>query len=239
MIHCIIVDDEPLALDLLEDYIHQVHDLKLVARCQNAASAHKALEKYDVQLMFLDINMPETDGIAFLQSLKMKNRPLVVFTTAHSQHALESYELDVTDYLLKPFSFERFLKAIHKVNIRLHPSTNGTAVLNHSAQKHIFIKSEYKTYRIDLPDIIYVEGLKDYSKIYTTSGNVLTLKSLKAIEGLLPKNEFIRVHRSYIIAIHKIKVVSKSQITTVNDINIPISESFRDNFNAMMNAAHI
>ncbi len=239
MIPCIIVDDEPLALDLLEDYIHQVPDLKLVARCHNAASAHKALEKQDVQLMFLDINMPETDGIAFLQSLKMKNRPLVVFTTAHSQHALESYELDATDYLLKPFSFERFLRTVHKVNMRLQPATNGVAALNYSTQKHIFIKSEYKTYRIDLPDIIYVEGLKDYSKIYTTSGNVLTLKSLKAIESLLPKHEFIRVHRSYIIAIHKIKVVSKSQITTVNDVNIPISESFRDNFNAMMNAAHI
>ncbi len=239
MIHCIIVDDEPLALDLLEDYINQVQDLKLIARCNSAAAAHKALEKNDVHLMFLDINMPETNGIKFLQSLKMKNRPLVVFTTGHSKHALESYEWDVTDYLLKPFSFDRFLKTVHKANNRLQPSLLNHTAVNNTVQKHIFVKSEYKTYKIDLPDIIYVEGLKDYSKIYTTSGNVLTLKSLKAIESLLPKNDFIRVHRSYIIAIHKIKVVSKSQITTMNDVNIPISESFRENFNAMMNASHI
>ncbi len=238
MIKCIIVDDEPLALDLLEDYINQVHELELVAKCNSAAMAQQALDENDIQLMFLDIQMPDVSGIRFLQSLKMKNRPLVVFTTAYNQYAIEGFELDVADYLMKPFSFERFLKTIHKIENRLQTSTQ-TEVFSAQNQKHIFVKAEYKTYKIDLQDIIFVEGLKDYSKIYTTTGNVMTLKSLKAVESMLPKHEFIRVHRSYIVSINKIKVVSKSQITTTNDFNIPISEGFRENFNAMINANHI
>ena len=238
MITCIIVDDEPLALDLLEDYLHQVPEILLVARCNSAAAAQEAIEKHDVQLMFLDIHMPEVSGIRFLQSLKMKNRPLVVLTTAYNQYAIEGFELDVADYLMKPFSFERFLKTIHKIVSRLgsvvHIESNSNMPV-----KYIFVKSEYKTYKIDLHNIIYIEGLKDYSKIYTTSGNVMTLKSLKAIESMLPKNEFMRVHRSYIIAINKIKVISKSQITTITDIDIPVSEGFREDFNAMINANHI
>ncbi len=237
MIKCIIVDDEPLALDLLEDYLHQVSEIQLVARCNQAAAAQDALEKNEVQLMFLDIHMPDVNGIRFLQSLKMQKRPLVVLTTAYNEYAMEGYELDVADYLMKPFSFERFLKTIHKVSSRLA----ATSVLSESnaMQRSIFVKAEYKTYRIDLHDIIYVEGLKDYSKIYTTSGSVMTLKSLKAIESMLPKNEFMRVHRSYIIAINKIKMVSKSQITALNGAEIPISEGFREEFNAMINANHI
>lgn len=238
MIKCIIVDDEPLALDILEDYLHQVPDIQLVAKCNSAAAAQEELNKGDIHLMFLDIHMPHVNGVHFLQSLKMKNRPVVVFTTAYNQYAIEGFELDVTDYLMKPFSFERFLKTIHKVMSRLQPMVQNETI-SHSNAKCIFIKAEYKTYKIDLQDIIYVEGLKDYSKIYTITGSMMTLKSLKAIESILPKQEFIRVHRSYIIAIDKIKFVSKSQINTINNFSIPISEGFRENFNAMINTNHI
>lgn len=237
MITCIIVDDEPLALDLLEDYIGQIGELQLVARCNSAAAAQQALHEHDVQIMFLDIHMPDVSGIRFLHSLPMTKRPLVIFTTAFNQYAIESYELDVADYLMKPFSFERFLKAVHKVVSRL--SVAVVPVNDNQPAKYIFVKAEYKTYKIDLDSIIYIEGLKDYSKIYTMSGSTMTLKSLKSIETMLPKHEFMRVHRSYIISINKIRMVSKNQITTVANQDIPISEGFRDEFNSLIHANHI
>ena len=238
MTKCIIIDDEPLALDLLEDFIGQIHELQLVARCNSAAAAQQVLNEHDIQVMFLDIHMPDIDGIRFLQSLPMTKRPLVILTTAFNQYAIESYELDVADYLMKPFSFERFLKAVHKVISRLS-APSVYAANDATPAKYIFVKAEYKTYKINLDDIIYIEGLKDYSKIYTVSGNTMTLKSLKSIETMLPKQEFMRVHRSYIIAINKIRVVSKNQITTIANQDIPVSEGFRDEFNSLIHTNHI
>lgn len=232
MINTITVDDEPLALELLQDFIAQTPALNLVAKCNSAAEAALALEANEVQLMFLDIQMPDINGISFLKSLKMQNRPLVVFTTAYNQYALQGFELDVLDYLMKPISFDRFLKTVNKVQNHLAPAVK--AAEPSIKQDFIFIKSDYKTFKVNLEDIIYIEGLKDYSKIYTTNGNILTLKSLKAIEKMLASRSFVRVHRSYIIALSKIKMISRNQVTIGNDISIPLSEGFKDELNAII-----
>ncbi len=237
MIKCLIVDDEPLALELLEDFIKQMPMLTLVASCSSAAQASEVLSGQQIDLMFLDIQMPGMNGITFLKSLKLYHRPMVVFTTAYHEYALEGFDLNVLDYLMKPIAFERFLKTVHKAVSQMQTSA-GIALVQ-PRKDFLFIKSEYKTFKVNVDDIIYIEGLKDYAKVYTNTGNILTLKSLKAIEKMLPADEFIRVHRSYIIAIKKIKMISRNQIVLSNDVNIPLSEGYKDELNNIINSYQV
>lgn len=230
MIRCIAVDDEPLALEIIEDYAKKSAALQLVQKFNRAADALKFLQEEErVDLIFLDIKMPDIDGIQLVKSLK--NPPLIIFTSAYEQYALDGYNLDVIDYLLKPISFERFLKSVTKVQEYLSkektPSsaTTGDGKLN----DYIFIKTEYKIIKINLEDILFIEALKDYTKIYTQNQPVLTLRSLKSFENKLPQEKFIRVHRSYLVSLDKINSVERNTVMIANQ-PIPISEGYRDRF---------
>lgn len=218
MMNCLALDDEPLALEIIEDFARKAPFPMHVKTFENAALALRYLQEEPVDLLFLDIKMPDITGIQFLKSLK--HPPMVIFTTAYEEFAIDGFELDVVDYLLKPIPFERFLKAVVKAQEHL-PVTQQN--------DYIFVKTEYKIIKINLEDILYIEALKDYIKIYTHNQPVLTLKSLKAFESRLPKDKFIRVHRSYLVAMNKINSVERNTVMIANQ-PIPISEGYRDKF---------
>ena len=222
---CIAVDDEPLALDLLEDNIRKVPFLTLVKRCKNAFEAHEAVMKENIHLLFLDIQMPGISGVQFLQSIT--NPPLVIFITAYEEFALQGFNLDVVDYLLKPVSFERFLKASNKAH-ELFTLKNGVA--SSSSSEYLFVNSEYNLVKINIRDIIYIEGLKDYIKIFIANATrpVITRLSMKSIEEKLPSDKFVRVHKSFIVSLDKIISIRKGKIS-INNIHVPISEHYKEN----------
>ena len=231
MIRCIAIDDENLALELIEDDIRKVPFLELVKTCRSGFEAMEVLQNEKIDLLFLDVQMPDISGIQFLKSLA--NKPLVIFTTAYEKYALEGFELDVIDYLLKPYSFERFLKAVNKA--REYFSITGKVQslepeeAAQSASNYFFVKSDYKLVKIEIGEILYIESLKDYIKIYTGDKPVLTLSSMKAIEERLPSSDFIRVHRGFIVNIGKIQYIQRNFITVENK-EIPIGENYREAF---------
>ena len=224
---CIAVDDESLALDLLEDNIRKVPFLTLVKRCKNAFEAHEVVMKEKIDLMFLDIQMPGISGVQFLQSIS--NPPLVIFITAYEQFALQGFNLDVVDYLLKPTSFDRFLKAANKAHEFF---TLKNAAPSNTLSEYLFVNSEYNLVKINIRDIIYIEGLKDYIKIFIANATrpIITRLSMKSIEEKLPPDKFVRVHKSFIIAIEKIISIRKGKIS-INNVHVPISEHYKENLN--------
>ena len=226
MIKCIAVDDETLALDLLEDNISKVPFLKLVKRCKNAFEAIEILQKEKIDLIFLDIQMPGITGIQFLQSLT--SNPMIIFITAYDKYALEGFNLSVLDYLVKPVPFDRFLKACNKA-LEQYNLRNTSVVSEESNNDYIFVNSEYNLIKIVIKDITYVEGLKDYIKIYssTSAKPVITRLSMKALEEKLPVGKFIRVHKSYIVSIDKINSIRRNRIK-IGESEVPISEHYRD-----------
>ena len=229
---CLIVDDEPLAVDLIEDFISKVPFLTLVNKCRNAFECIECLNNEAVDLIFLDIQMPNLTGIQLLKGLDKK--PMVIFTTAYSEHAAESYNLDAVDYLLKPFTFERFLKSVNKAYSRLSEKQDNSQPETQEVSKnvnsdYIFVKSDYKTIKVETKDILYIEGLKDYVKIYAGGKPILSLLSLKSLEEKLPEKIFIRVHRSYIVSLPKIESIQKSRIV-IGDKYIPIGENYKEGF---------
>jgi two-component system, LytTR family, response regulator len=233
---CIAVDDEPLALDIIEDYVAKVPFLELVKRSENAIEALQLVQAGGIDLVFLDIQMPDITGIQFLKIAG--NKANYILTTAYSQYALESYDLNVCDYLLKPIAFDRFYKAVEKVHQQLQkteptamPALPETAPLAAVApvQDFIFVKTEHKIQKIQLDDILYIEGLKDYISIFTKTERIITLQNMKKMEETLPKAEFIRVHKSYIIALNKIENIERSRIA-INGKTIPIGDTYRDEF---------
>lgn len=236
MIRCLAVDDEMLALDLLEDNIKKIPFLELVQTCRTAMEAMEALRNGAVDLLFLDIQMPDISGIQLLRSLHHK--PMVIFTTAYSKYATEGFDLDVIDYLLKPYSFERFLKAVNKANqymsLRDHASNHSSPAETAAPPAFLFVKADYKLYKINLKDILYVEGLKDYIKIYAGEKPVVTQMSMKTIEEKLPARDFIRVHRSFIVAFNKIDFVQKHMLT-LGKKEIPVSEHYREQLFKIIN----
>jgi DNA-binding LytR/AlgR family response regulator len=229
-ITCLIVEDEPLARNLLTEYVKKVPYLNLVKACSGALEAMEALRTNPVDLMFLDVQMPELTGIAFLKSLQKK--PLVVLTTAYSEYALEGYELDITDYLLKPITFERFLKAVDKASQRLSnpaPVTAEKPTPDPPTSTFIFVKDGTKLVKINWNDILYVEGLKDYVTIHTRSQKVISLQRLKVLEEQLPAEKFIRVHNSFIIALDAIDSVHKDKIQ-IGAALIPVGDTYKKTF---------
>lgn len=229
MIRCLAVDDETLALDLLEDNISKVPFLQLVKRCKNAFEAIEVLQKEKIDLIFLDIQMPGITGIQFLQSLT--SNPMIIFITAYNKYALDGFELNVLDYLVKPVPFERFLKAANKA-LELYNLRNKTVEPSNTEQKEdfIFVNSEYNLIKVKLADITHVEGLKDYIKIHTSTSTkpVITRLSLKSIEEKLPASKYIRVHKSYIVSLDKITSIRKNRIK-LGETEVPISEFYREN----------
>ncbi len=226
---CIIVDDEPLAHELLSDYVSKLDALELVGNYTNPIEAFASIERDKIELIFLDIQMPELTGIQFLKLLG--NKAKVILTTAYSEYALESYDLNVVDYLLKPFSFDRFKRAVEKV---MHSTTSAYEIkLDQNTLEHIFVRTEHKIVRICIADILYVEGLKDYISIYTKDERVLTLMSLAKIQELLPVLNFVRVHKSYIVAMDKIGSIEKNRIY-IESNGIPIGDTYKDEFYARL-----
>lgn len=226
MMKCIAIDDEPLALKLLEDNIRNVPFLELVASCRNAFDAMKALEENKIDLIFIDIQMPGLTGLQFIGSLK--NKPLVIFITAYKQHALESYDLAVVDYLVKPVALERFIKACNRAK-ELYELKTGRNQTASAPDDYFFLNADYSQVKIMFDDITWMEGVRDYVKIHFKNSNkpLLFRSSLKAMEPELPAAKFIRIHKSYLVAIESITAVRKTSVF-IKDLELPIGETYRD-----------
>lgn len=246
MLKCIAVDDEPLALDIIEDYIAKVPFLELVKRTENAIEALQLVQAGGIDLVFLDIQMPDLTGIQFLKIANGKAS--YILTTAYSQYALESYDLNVSDYLLKPIAFDRFYKAVEKVHNQLQKEESANAepavvqqiipAVQAPIQDFIFVKTEHKIQKIQLDDILYIEGLKDYISIFTKTERVITLQNMKRMEETLPKGEFIRVHKSYIVSLDKVESIERSRISIASKI-IPIGDTYRDEFFKLIDGKNV
>jgi DNA-binding LytR/AlgR family response regulator len=231
MLNCIAVDDETLALDLIEDNIQKVPFLNLVKRCKNPFEAIEILQKKDIDLIFLDIQMPGITGVQFLQSLT--NSPMVIFVTAYQQYALEGFNLNVIDYLLKPIDFERFLKAVNKAS-ELHNLKHKNLEnegFTESKNNTIFVNADYSLVKIKTDEITFVEGLKDYVKIHlnTTNKPIVTRMTMKSVEEKLSSTEFFRVHKSFIVSLDKIESIRNLKIK-IGNAQIPVSESYSEEF---------
>lgn len=222
---CLIVDDEKLARTLLEEYISKFPQLEITAQCKNPMEAIEVLQEAPVDLMFLDIQMPELTGIEFLKTLQHK--PVVIFTTAYSEYALEGYQLDVIDYLLKPFSFERFSKAVNKAIEYIKLMDARKDGVKKPEEEFIPVHADYKTYKVMLDDIEYIEGLKEYVSYFTKEKRIIALESLKRLEQILPPDRFLRIHRSYIVPMRKIKAVEGNQVD-IGGKKLPIGRSYKD-----------
>lgn len=224
VIRCLVADDELMAHQILEQYILQTPGLLLVAKCRNALEAFAKLEQHTIDLIFLDIEMPLVNGITLLKTLS--NPPKVIFTTAYANYALEGYDLNVTDYLLKPFSYERFVKAVEKVKQLLQPaapSAEGTG-----ENDYLLVKEKEGLMKIAHADIYYVEASRDYMKIFTAQGHHLVHLTMKKLEELLPTSQFIRTHKSFIVALRQIKSLKPDNIVLANKVNIPVSANYSE-----------
>jgi len=230
-LRCIAIDDEPLALEIISDYISKVPFLELIKTFDNAIDSIDYLKTTTIELMFLDIQMESLTGIQLLKALK--TRPEVILTTAHDSYALEGYELDVADYLMKPISFERFVKAVDKVYNKLMPNPQqrkyGQITIANPVDNYFFVKTENRLQKVFLKDILYVEGQGDYLRIITPDIKIMTLQNFKTLLSILPKGNFLRVHKSYLVALNKIDSVSKNRIK-IGDSIIPVSDSYKTEF---------
>ncbi|TLX76437.1 response regulator transcription factor [Labilibacter sediminis] len=227
---CIAIDDEPLALKQITAYIEKTPHLELIEAVSSAIDAYSILEDNDVDLLFCDINMPELNGMDFIKSLK--HTPGVIFTTAYSEYAVEGFKVDAIDYILKPIGYDRFMEAVNKAKLRIKKSEsikNNEEV--DQKEGYLFIKSEYKILRIDLNNIKYIEGQREYVRIYLTDQKpVMTLLSFKKLLEKLPSESFMRVHRSYIVNLNKITTIERMRILFDDDVRIPVSEQYKDEF---------
>ncbi|RYY63501.1 MAG: response regulator transcription factor [Chitinophagaceae bacterium] len=225
-----VLDDEPLAVELLSDYVEKTDHLTLVEASTDVYKVLKMVQQNEIDLLLLDIQMPELTGIQFMKIIGDSCR--VIITTAYTEYALDGYEFNVVDYLLKPISYERFTKAIKKLDQPLAGKAGSTP----QKPDHIFIKSDYKLVRIPLADILYIESLRDYIAIHTTTApqKIMSLESLRNMESLLPAAEFMRVHKSYIVAMQKISFVERNRVV-INEQYIPIGESYQAKFFSVIN----
>jgi two-component system LytT family response regulator len=228
-ISCIAIDDEPLAVKKIAGYIQKVPFLELIAECRSASEAMNILGENDIQLMFVDINMPDISGMEFVKSLT--NKPYIVFTTAYSEYAVDGFQVEAIDYLLKPVTFSNFLKAASKVKNLIDLKATGQKESVKTTANHLFVKSEYKLIRINLDDIEYIESQHEYIKIKLINGNtVMTLLSLSSMEEQLPSDRFMRVHRSFIVNLAKISVIDRNRIVFDGKVYIPVGEQYKERF---------
>lgn len=226
----LVIDDEPLAQEIIRKYSEDVRSIEIKGFCSDAIEAIEILNRQSIDLIFLDINMPKLSGIEFLKTIK--NPPLIILTTAYTDYAMEGYELNVLDYLAKPFSFTRFLKAVQKAEQQL------ALLQNHAVERKtdsIFIKSNKKSYQVKFIDIIYIEGLGDYIKIYTEKTHLVTNISMKKMEDMLPAIEFFRIHKSFIVNLQKIIAVEGNMVE-VPTRKLTIGNNYRSDFYARINA---
>ena len=228
MLNCLIIDDEPLALQLLEDFVNKTPYLKLAGRFEEPLQALSVLESQKIDLLFLDIKMPDISGIDFYRSLA--NKPEVIFTTAYSEYAIDGFELKAMDYLVKPISFEKFITACNRVKDFIEIKNQKD-----KAKEFFFINVSHKLHKIFYDDILYLEGYKDYTKVHLISSHnpLLILHNLKYFEDLLDKKQFIRIHRSYMVSLRKINTASRKSVT-INNNSLPVSDNYRDSFFSMI-----
>ncbi|MBN9384846.1 MAG: response regulator transcription factor [Chitinophagaceae bacterium] len=229
-IRCIIVDDEPLAVALLADYVSKTPGLQTVLRTTHVLEALQAVQEDKADLLFLDIQMPELTGIQFMKIIRKKCK--VILTTAYAQYAMEGYEHDVVDYLLKPVTLDRFIISVEKAKDRIRPSTaplidNSAEVPAQARQDHIFIKTEYRIQRVDLSDINYIEALRDYIAIHTGAGKILSLESMRHMEEILPESRFLRIHKSYIVNRDKIDYLERGRVVIGKEY-LPIGDTYKE-----------
>lgn len=237
MLNVLIVDDEPLALDVLETYIGQMPELNLVKRCSNALEANEALKSNDIDLMFLDIQMPQLTGIDLVKTLSRP--PMIVFTTAYPNYAIQGFDLNALDYLLKPISLERFVKAVNKAVEHAGLAQRDGSPVHHvgEGQDFFFVKADKKLVKVNFDDIIYIEGLKDYVIIRLMHGRVITLQTMKSLEDRLPQGRFKRIHRSYIVAMDKITAIEGNMVEVQEKDKpklLPIGKNYRDDLLEMI-----
>ncbi|MEC7755559.1 MULTISPECIES: LytR/AlgR family response regulator transcription factor [Roseivirga] len=233
---CLVVDDEPLAREVIISHIEKIEALELVEQCDNALKAFEVLKKEPVDLIFLDIQMPKLNGIEFLKVLNPEAQ--IIFTTAYREYALESYELNVADYLLKPVSFHRFLKAVNKV-VEVQQEENNAAEPAdklRTDEPHIFLKADRKMVKVYLKDILYIESLKDYVRIKLPGREVISLQKISFLEEKLPEDCFIRVHRSFIVPFKKIEAFSNHAVE-VNGVEIPIGRNYKEQVLEQLNSS--
>lgn len=227
-IRCLIVDDEPMAREVISRYIKQLPMLQLVGECSNAVEAMSRLQQQPVDLLFLDIHMPQLNGTDLLRILK--NPPRTIFTTAHPEYALEGYELDAIDYLLKPIQFDRFLKAVQKaLQMQLITTADVQPAAPEALQQEAFIyfRADRKMVKVYLKDILYIESMKDYVKVFTTQGVIVTKQSISSLEELLPERSFIRTHRSFIVSLQRIKSFT-NELIEIEKAEVPIGKLYRN-----------
>ena len=232
-IRCLIVDDEPLALDILESYIERLDNLQLAGRCNNAIEAYNLLQSEPIDLLFLDIQMPKLTGMDLVRNLS--NPPKVVFTTAFRDYAIESYDLNAVDYLLKPISFERFLRAVNKaygsIATPAQTFTPAAAIDTENAPDFngtfIYLKADKKMVKVMLRDILYIESLKDYIRVKTINREIISLQKISFLEEKLPEDKFLRIHRSFIVATDKIQAFSTTGVE-IGDKELPIGRNYKN-----------
>jgi two-component system, LytTR family, response regulator len=231
-INCIAIDDEPIALEVIEHHASKIPFLNMKATVRNPYEAMELLHKEKIDLIFLDIQMPELTGFELLRTLNVK--PMVIFTTAYPNFALESYDMDAIDYLMKPVPFERFLKAVNKAKQKLTAGSETIeAKVNQNTNDFMFIKTEYKTIKVFLDDILYIESLKEYVAFQLKEEKIMSLLSMKSVESFLPKAEFVRVHRSFIVAFNKINGIERNNIL-IGEKMIPIGDNYKDYFKLLV-----
>lgn len=238
-LNCVIIEDEPLARNLMIEYVKKVPSLNLIEAFSNPLAAMETLRSASIDILFLDVQMPEITGISLLKILK--KRPLVVLTTAYSQYALEGYELDVADYLLKPITFERFLKSVDKITQRLESAPAmqpSSAEPVNATPAFIFVKDGTKLVKVKLDEILYIEGLKDYVTIHTMNQKIVTLQRLKTLEEQLPANKFIRIHNSYIVSLDAVDVIQKNEVQ-IKGVTLPVGDTYRKAFKEFIDKNHI
>lgn len=223
-IRCIIVDDEPVALDILENHISRIDRIEIIGRCKNASEAFNMINANKTDLIFLDINMAGISGISFAKSINKNIR--IIFTTAYREYALEGFDLHAVDYLLKPISFDRLLDAVNNFQ-EVHFQNNISEIQSEDRSEFIFVKIDRKMHKIDFSKILWIESLSDYLKIETTEGTKVTRETISSIETKLPQSKFLRIHRSFIIAIDKIESYSNEEVIIENK-SIPISRTYKE-----------
>jgi DNA-binding LytR/AlgR family response regulator len=225
-VKCLIIDDEPLAINIIKNYLQQVEGFEITETFNNAIKGLNFIKSNEVDVIFLDINMPVLDGLSFIKSLE--NPPLIIVTTAYDEFALQTYELDVIDYLLKPIEFPRFMKALNKVNRLKRLRKDGSDLTTNNARPHLFIKIDKKKMKkIYLDEILIIESLKDYLKINTTAGKYIIHSTLSDFTELLPNDDFIRIHRSYTIAANKVEVIEGNSVE-IAGLRYVIGRSYLD-----------
>ncbi|SHE94966.1 two component transcriptional regulator, LytTR family [Mariniphaga anaerophila] len=236
--NCLIVDDEPLARELMRNHIQKLDNFNIAGECGDAMKALEVLRNQKVDLMFMDIQMPQITGIEFLKTLKQP--PHVIITTAYREYALEGFELDVVDYLLKPITFERFLKAVNKfyqVSADNHMSAENYAQPNGADDAFIYVKENKKVLKLHLADILYIEGLSEYVKIHTADKRIVTKASMTNMEEKLPDSDFMRIHKSYIVSLRKIEAFTSTSIE-IEGKELPIGRSFKNRVAAVLHAGN-